>query len=60
MPVLFMKPSTALAGPFPNPIVIPRAYAADDAADYESEIAIVIGKDCKNVSESEALDYLLG
>ncbi|KAI1800254.1 hypothetical protein F4811DRAFT_556984 [Daldinia bambusicola] len=32
----------------------------DDSADYETELAIVIGKTCKNVSESEALGYGLG
>ncbi|KAK4688060.1 hypothetical protein P7C73_g2061, partial [Tremellales sp. Uapishka_1] len=60
MPVLFMKPSTALADPFPADTVIPRAVVKDEAADYESELAIVIGKTCKNVSEEDALDYLLG
>ncbi|KAK8079949.1 fumarylacetoacetate hydrolase- variant [Apiospora hydei] len=33
---------------------------ADDCADYESELVIVIGKTCKNVSEADALDYVLG
>lgn len=28
--------------------------------DYEVELGVVIGKTCKNVSESEALDYVLG
>lgn len=32
----------------------------DDCADYESELCVVIGKRCKNVSEAEALDYVLG
>lgn len=60
VPVLFMKPSTSLADPYPSPVVIPKAFVSDDAADYESEVALVLGKDCKNVAESEALDYLLG
>jgi 2-keto-4-pentenoate hydratase/2-oxohepta-3-ene-1,7-dioic acid hydratase in catechol pathway len=55
-----MKPSTSLAGPYPTDIVIPKSVVTDDAADYESELAIVIGKPCKNVSEENALDYLLG
>jgi 2-keto-4-pentenoate hydratase/2-oxohepta-3-ene-1,7-dioic acid hydratase in catechol pathway len=55
-----MKPSTALSDPFPAPTIIPRSFAADEAADYESEVAIVISKACKNVSEADALDYLLG
>lgn len=60
VPTLFMKPSTSLADPFPSPVVIPKAFVKDNAADYESELAVVIGKAAKNVSEEEAMDYLLG
>lgn len=60
VPVLFMKPSTALSDPFPAPTVLPKAFEKDDSADYESELAVVLGKDCKNVSEAEAMDYVLG
>ena len=28
--------------------------------DYEGELTVLIGKDCKNVSEDEALDYVAG
>ena len=28
--------------------------------DYEGELTVVISRDCKNISESEALDYVLG
>jgi 2-keto-4-pentenoate hydratase/2-oxohepta-3-ene-1,7-dioic acid hydratase in catechol pathway len=31
-----------------------------DEADYEVELAIVIGRQCKNVTLSEAADYILG
>lgn len=55
-----MKPSTSLADPYPAPTVIPRLFKQDDAADYESEVAVIIGKNCKNVSEEEAMDYVLG
>ena len=57
---MFYKPSTALANPYPQPTIIPKSVIKDDAADFESEVAIVIGKTCKNVTEEEALDYLLG
>ncbi|KAN0062268.1 hypothetical protein ACQY0O_005449 [Thecaphora frezii] len=61
VPTLFMKPETALAHPYPTQeTIIPKPFVEHDAADYESELAIVIGKQCKNVSEEEALDYLLG
>lgn len=60
MPIVFYKPETSLEGPYPAPIVLPKEYIKDEAADYESELAIVIGKEAKNVSEEDALDYLLG
>lgn len=59
-PVLFMKPSTSLADPYPAPTVIPRFTLKDDSADYESELAVIISKPAKNVSEAEALNYVLG
>jgi len=40
-------------------VEIPK-IAQDSQADYEGELVIVMGKDCKNVSEDEALDYVLG
>ncbi|KAJ4300242.1 hypothetical protein N0V88_002914 [Collariella sp. IMI 366227] len=60
IPTLFLKPSTALADPWPAPTLIPKHTIASDSADYESELAVVIGRDAKNVSEADALDYVLG
>lgn len=59
-PVLFLKPSTSLADPYPQPTIIPKHTLKDDTADYESELAVVISKPCKNVSEAEAMSYVLG
>ncbi|KAJ4422279.1 hypothetical protein N0V82_003034 [Gnomoniopsis sp. IMI 355080] len=60
VPIVFLKPQTSLADPWPAPTVIPKHTLKDDCADYESELAVVIGKTCKNVSKEEALDYVLG
>ncbi|KAM5342539.1 hypothetical protein ACJ41O_013505 [Fusarium nematophilum] len=60
IPTVFMKPSTAVADPWPNPGIVPRLTQADDSGDYEAELAVVIGKTAKNVSEADALDYVLG
>src|SRR5689334_21687070 len=57
-PVLFMKSTTAVQNPG-DPIVLPR-HPRSDAVDYECELAVVIGKRCKNVSRENALDYVLG
>lgn len=58
-PVLFTKPRTALAGPYPASINIPRC-AQDDTSDYEAELCLVIGKSGRDISEEDALDYVLG
>lgn len=60
VPTVFMKPAQALADPFPAPTIIPKSFVKDNAADYESELVLVIGKDAKNVSEEDALEYLAG
>ena len=58
-PILFTKPRTALADPFPGAITIPRC-AQDNTSDYEAELCVVIGKTGRDIKESEALDYVLG
>ncbi|KAA1466467.1 hypothetical protein DENSPDRAFT_811490 [Dentipellis sp. KUC8613] len=59
-PVLFYKPSTAIIGPG-APITIPKVAQpiAKHLPDYEVELTIVIGKPAKDVSEADALDYVL-
>ncbi|MEN1678750.1 MAG: fumarylacetoacetate hydrolase family protein [Planctomycetota bacterium] len=57
-PVLFMKTTSALQHPG-EPIVLPRKLASSKV-DYECELAVVIGKPCKNVAAADALDYVLG
>jgi 2-keto-4-pentenoate hydratase/2-oxohepta-3-ene-1,7-dioic acid hydratase in catechol pathway len=59
-PSLFLKPAAALGDPWPARTMLPRISQQDDSADYESEVAVVIGKTAKNVSEADALDYVLG
>ncbi|KAH7257977.1 hypothetical protein BKA59DRAFT_415307 [Fusarium tricinctum] len=55
-PSIFFKPPTTVHGHNVN-VVIPRV-AQDEQADYEGELVVVIGKDAKNVQESEALEYV--
>ena len=31
-----------------------------DSLDYEAELGVIIGRDCKNVSEAEAAQYIFG
>lgn len=60
VPTLFLKPATSLADPWPAPTVLPKITQIDNTGDYESEMAIIIGRDAKDVSEDTALDYVLG
>jgi len=39
---------------------IPAYVGLVDSLDYESELAVIIGKDAKNVIEEEAFDYIFG
>ncbi len=55
-PILFFKSTTALSGPF-DPVVIPKGSTK---TDWEVELAIIIGKKAKYVSESDAYDYVAG
>ncbi|MGI5922632.1 MAG: fumarylacetoacetate hydrolase family protein [Lentisphaeria bacterium] len=56
-PLLFIKASSALTDP-DAPIILPAM--APDAVDYEAELAVVIGRKARCVSEKDALDYVLG
>ncbi len=57
-PILFVKGINTLQNPG-DPILIPTHLASNEV-DYECELAVVIGRACKNVSRERALDYVLG
>jgi 2-keto-4-pentenoate hydratase/2-oxohepta-3-ene-1,7-dioic acid hydratase in catechol pathway len=57
-PVLFLKCLNALQHP-DDPILIPRRLRSEEV-DYECELAVVIGRSCKNVRRADALEYVLG
>ena len=55
-PTLFIKANSAIAGPYDS-IVRPRGGVK---LDYEVELAAVIGRDARNVSEADALKHVAG
>ena len=55
-PVIYLKPRTCLIGPTDD-ILCPKFVKQ---LDYEGELALTIGKRCKNVSTTEASDYITG
>ncbi|KAJ4153808.1 hypothetical protein LMH87_010280 [Akanthomyces muscarius] len=57
-PSVFIKPNTCLAG-FSEDIPIPE-IAQEGTLDYEGELAIVIGKEGRNISKEAALEHVAG
>lgn len=57
-PVLFMKTAATTQRPG-GPIVLPRRLLST-RVDYEAELAVVVGRPCKNVSRADAFDYVAG
>lgn len=55
-PVIVMKPRTTLTGT--NSEI--RSPSFVEKLDYEVELALIIGKNCKNIDESEAMDAIIG
>ena len=55
-PAIFIKAPTSVIGP-DDEILIPKF---SKRVDYEAELAVIIGKKCRNVSKSEAMNYMFG
>ena len=55
-PIVFNKSPDCLQGPY-DPI---KKNKSQDKLDYEVELAVVIGKEAKNIAEDQALDYVFG
>ncbi len=55
-PMLFFKPPSAIIG-LNAPIRFKSAYGK---VDHEAELAVIIGRAARDVSQAEALDYVLG
>lgn len=55
-PIIFMKSTTALAGPNDD-VMIPRDSVK---TDWEVELAFLIGKKASYVTEEEAMDFVAG
>ena len=56
VPILFAKYRNSLIGPG-SPICLP---GLSEEIDYEGELAVVIGRQCKDITEENALEYVAG
>ncbi|MDB6154904.1 MAG: 5-carboxymethyl-2-hydroxymuconateDelta-isomerase [Chthoniobacteraceae bacterium] len=57
-PVVFMKNLASVQNPG-DPIVLPH-WMESRKVDFECELAVIIGRACKNVSRADALSYVFG
>jgi len=55
-PLVFLMPNTAVVGP-DDPVVLP---AISSEVDYEGELAVVIGRICKDVPRERVADVVFG
>ncbi len=55
-PLMFLKPNTSVVGPG-DPITLP---AFSDEISYEAELAVVIGRICKDVPAEKTADVIFG
>lgn len=58
-PVVFMKSVTSVTG-HNNAIVIPGVARDPPEVDYEAELAVIIGREGKNIPAAKAMDYVMG
>jgi len=56
-PLIFLKATTSIVGP-DDEIVLPGS--APSEVDFEAELAVVIGKTAKDITEAEAPDVIFG
>lgn len=57
-PYVFMKPPTTTLNHPNDPVTIPAV--SPNAIDWECELAVVIGRRCRQVSEADALQHVAG
>ncbi len=55
-PVLFLKATSAICGPYDN-IILPRGSTK---TDWEVELAVVMGKETRYISPDQAMEHIAG
>ncbi len=58
-PMMFMKNPAAICGPTDD-IVVPRVCQERQQVDFECELAVIIGRRCRDVSANVAIECILG
>ncbi|MCF6353586.1 MAG: fumarylacetoacetate hydrolase family protein [Candidatus Polarisedimenticolaceae bacterium] len=58
-PIVFMKPTTAVTDPDAT-VALPKCCKRGPEVDFEAELAVVIGRTARDVSEDDALNHVFG
>jgi len=58
-PAYFCKTPTCLI-PTETPIILPKPELDVERVDFEVELAVIIGENCKEVGEEDVMDYIYG
>jgi 5-carboxymethyl-2-hydroxymuconate isomerase len=56
IPVVFLKPSTAIIGPGENVVIPPNS----GDVHHEVELVVVIGRGCRHVASADAMEHIAG
>lgn len=59
-PTVFMKNPASIIGPTDDIIIPPICREHGPQVDFEGELAAIIGRDCRDVTEAEALESVAG
>jgi len=58
-PVVFFKSYNTLQNPG-DPVILPRKSIQAETVKFEGELAVIIGKEGKNIDKSKAMDHIFG
>jgi len=56
IPVVFIKPSTAMIGPGEKVVIPPNS----GDVHHEVELVVVIGRECRNLASADAMEHVAG
>ncbi|MDP6479609.1 MAG: fumarylacetoacetate hydrolase family protein [Phycisphaerales bacterium] len=59
-PTVFMKNPASVIGPQDDIVIPPICHEHGPQVDFEGELAAIIGRDCRDVDESDALNFVSG
>jgi 2-keto-4-pentenoate hydratase/2-oxohepta-3-ene-1,7-dioic acid hydratase in catechol pathway len=59
-PIIFMKNPASIIGNGEPIIIPPICEEPEPQVDFEGELAVILGRDCRDVASTDSLDYVSG